>query len=186
VPIEEAVEKGIRDYVKKIRLSQPVYDAFMADGIRYNTSTFVNKLQQTRVNGGPVDRSKIEEIFRYINKLEEEDGRSLWKDDKLNSIKAALDNENKMEMFLRRCAEPMVRAELGDSHAATALEVLIDAGELKTLLGLAVKQEKEQCSWETTIGPAVKAIKRLGRTSAGKDMERLAEYAKAHQKPVAV
>jgi hypothetical protein len=54
---------------------------------------------------------------------------------------------------------------------------------LTYLVGLALQQEKEQCSWEATIGPAVKALKRLGRTSAGQDMDKLAEYAKTHQKP---
>ncbi|EKJ70219.1 hypothetical protein FPSE_09593 [Fusarium pseudograminearum CS3096] len=186
VPVEEAVEKHLRDYVKKIRESADVAKSYDHYGLGYDTCILVSRLQQTRVNGGPVDRSKIAQIFNDINADRVKEGHKPREESMLKNIEAAFSDDDKMELWLKRCAEPMVRNDDGDNHAATALEVLIDAGDLKTLVGWSVTQEREQCSWEATIGPAVKALRRLGRTSAGKDMQKLAEYAKAHQKPVKV
>ncbi|UZP37038.1 hypothetical protein NXS19_004854 [Fusarium pseudograminearum] len=112
--------------------------------------------------------------------------RHPWPDSALETIKTAFSDDTKMELWLNRCAEPMVRNSTSDNYAAMAIETLIDAEDLKTLVDLAIQKEKEQCSWEATIGPAVKALRRLGRTSSGVDMDRLAQYAKVHQKPMSV
>ncbi|KAM0187025.1 hypothetical protein ACHAPA_011842 [Fusarium lateritium] len=187
VPIEQAVEKALRDYIQKIRKSEPVSTAYSRHSLQYDTPLLINKLQQTRVNGGPVDRSKVEQFFREINedrvKVRDLHPRP---DDMLRSMEAALDTDEKMELFLERCAEPLVRSESSDNHAATAIEMILDSEDFNWLINYAVAVEKENLSWEATIGPAVKALKRLGRTSAGKDVEKLAEYAKAHQKPQTV
>ncbi|KAM0226717.1 hypothetical protein ACHAP5_012330 [Fusarium lateritium] len=187
VPIEQAVQKALGNYVQKIRKSEPISTAYHRLGLSYDTPLLINKLQQTRVNGGPVDRSKIEQFFREINedrvKVRDLHPRP---DDMLKSMEAALDTDEKMELFLERCAEPLVRGESSDDNAATAIELILDCEDFMWLINYAVAVEEENLSWEATIGPAIKALKRLGRTSAGKDVERLAQYAKEHQKPQTV
>ena len=153
----------------------------------YDTPLLIAKLQQTRMNGGPVDRSKIKQFFNEINedRVKQRD-LAAKPDDMLKNIEVALDTDEKMELFLERCAEPMVENESSDNHAATGIEMVLDSGDFKWLINYAAAVEKDNLSWEATIGPAVKAIKRLGRTSAGKDFDKLAAYAKAHQKPQTV
>ncbi|KAK6857256.1 hypothetical protein PG995_007443 [Apiospora arundinis] len=72
-----------------------------------------------------------------------------------------------------------------DNDEFGALErMMAPGGDVDALLAQAREWEAKQCSWEATIGPAVKALRRLGRTSSGKDYKKLAQYAQTHAKPV--
>ncbi|KAM0418235.1 hypothetical protein ACHAPD_004592 [Fusarium lateritium] len=51
---------------------------------------------------------------------------------------------------------------------------------------MAANEEKEKCSWNGTFGPAINALKDLGRAGVNKDWGKLAEHAKARQQAVAV
>lgn len=186
VPIDKAVENYFSDYAKKIKRTDAVALAYNAVGIGSSTYILVNKLQGSRVNGGPVDRSKIEQFFNELNEYKKSIGGFVYAEDSGAKLKAILDTDEKVELFLERCLEPTVSHESQDSHAPVAIQYLLDQGEFQKLLDLAEAEEKEHCSWEATIGPAIKALRRLGRTSAGKDMNKLAEYAKVHQKPQTV
>ncbi|KAH7183240.1 uncharacterized protein B0J16DRAFT_373745 [Fusarium flagelliforme] len=183
VPIEEAVHNYFRYYEEKIKRTDPVGLAYNYNGLRQDTYQLVSMLQSTRVNGGPVDRSKIGEIFKAIDEYQKSRGSYTHGEEKATKTMALFDTDEKMELFLERCQEPMVSHEPQDSNATAGIKYLVEEGEFKKLLDLAVAEEKKYCSWEATVGPAIKALRRLGRTSAGKDMNKLADYAKTHQKP---
>lgn len=134
------------------------------------------------MDGGPVDLKQIPRIFGLLNK-ERKGTFHPFGDDKLKHVVKTLDTDKKAQLSLRRCAEPMITGDSSDDVNVLGIEEMIACGDLDSLLDEAIKTEKKDCSWEATIGPAVKAIKRLGRTSDGKDHEKLANYAKAHQKP---
>ncbi|KAK7972327.1 hypothetical protein PG988_006461 [Apiospora saccharicola] len=61
-----------------------------------------------------------------------------------------------------------------------------DGSEIDKLFAAAKRAEKERCSWDATIGPADKALRRLGRTSSGKDYNKLAQYAQTNAKHISV
>jgi len=137
------------------------------------------------VDGGPVDRSKIDAFFKSINDYKKRINVCVHPEEQATKTKALLDTDEKMDLFLERCMEPLICHQAEDSHAPAAINYLVEEGDLKKLLDLAVAEEKEHCSWDATTGPAIKALRRLGRTRAGEDMNKLADYAKAHQKPQA-
>ncbi|KAJ4111433.1 hypothetical protein NW768_011786 [Fusarium equiseti] len=186
VPFEEAVEKSLRNYVEKIRRSESVSTAYNYQGLRFDTHLLVSRLQQSRVNGGPADRSKLPQFFKEVNEDVVSREFKPYSDDVLKNIEAALDTDEKMELFLERCAEPMVENASSDNHAATAIEHILDSPDFKWLINYAAAVEKENLSWEGTLGPALKALKKLGRTGVEQGFDNLAAYAKAHQKPVTV
>ncbi|RFN47474.1 hypothetical protein FIE12Z_8269 [Fusarium flagelliforme] len=183
VPIEEAVHNHFRYYEEKIKRTDPVGLAYNSIGLRSDTYLLVSMLQNTRVDGGPVDRSKIGEMFKVIDEYKKNRGSYTHGEEKAARTMAFFDTDEKMELFLERCMEPMVSHESQDSNATAGIKYLVEEGEFKKLLDLTVAEEKQHCSWEATVGPAIKALRRLGRTSAGKDMNKLADYAKTHQKP---
>ena len=186
MPLEQAVEKALRNYIQKVRKSEPVATAYNKRSLSWDNPLFIQKLQQSRVNGGPADRSKITQFFKEVNEDRVARDYRPFEDDVLKNIQAAFDTDEKMALFMERCAEPMIDNESSDKHAATAIEYILDSPDFKWLMNYAAAVEKENLSWEATIGPAVKALKRLGRTSAGKDFDKLAAYAKAHRKPQTV
>ncbi|RBR26386.1 uncharacterized protein FIESC28_00791 [Fusarium coffeatum] len=186
VPLQQAIERALRNYIQKIRKSEPVSTAYNRKSLGWDNPLFIKKLQQTRVNGGPADRSKIPQFFKEVNEDRVAREYKPFEDDVLKNIEAAFNTDEKMALFMERCAEPFVENESSDRHAATAIEYVLDSPDFKWLMDYAAAAEKENLSWEATIGPAVKALKRLGRTSAGKDFDKLAAYAKAHQKPQTV
>jgi hypothetical protein len=94
-----------------------------------------------------------------------------------------LNNNERMQLWLERCAEPMFNGGPEDDVNVLGIEMISASADFDSLLNVAIELEEAECSWEVTIGPAVKAIRRLGRTSAGRDYEKLAAYAKVHQKP---
>jgi hypothetical protein len=94
----------------------------------YDTSFIVTGLQKTRINGGPVERSKLDQVLREINADRKAKDRYVSPDDKLESIKAVFDTEEKVKLFMKRCSEPLIRGNSGGNQAAIALEELVDFG----------------------------------------------------------
>ncbi|KAG8355599.1 hypothetical protein FVEN_g6492 [Fusarium venenatum] len=126
---DEAVETYLRDYVQKIRQSEAVAKDY-GDGLSTDTCILFNNLQKNKVNGGPVDRSKLEEIFKEvfkeINKERETAGSNPWEKSRLETMESVFNNDENMELFMKRCSEPLVRNSTRDNYVATALELLID------------------------------------------------------------
>ncbi|CEI60331.1 unnamed protein product [Fusarium venenatum] len=129
VPLNKAVETYLRDYVQKIRQSEAVAKDY-GDGLSTDTCILFNNLQKNKVNGGPVDRSKLEEIFKEvfkeINKERETAGSNPWEKSRLETMESVFNNDENMELFMKRCSEPLVRNSTRDNYVATALELLID------------------------------------------------------------
>lgn len=62
------------------------------------------------------------------------------------------------------------------------MKMLLASDKFPGVLRQISDMENAKLSWSKTIGPACVAIIRLGRRSAGKDFEKLAEYARGHAK----
>lgn len=182
VPIKEAVVDKVTDFVSKIKEGLPISKAYAQDGFGSKTPRFIELLNQTRVKEGLPDRAKIPTIFSQINKEEEARGLSAWKDHTLQNLKKVLSDDEQMELFLRVRGDPQLDG-YHDEDEITVIEDMLAARDIGWVVDEAVKLEGEKCSWDGNIGPALKAIRRLGRTSAGQGYEDLAQYAKDHQKP---
>lgn len=62
------------------------------------------------------------------------------------NIEAALNTDEKMELFLERCAEPLVAGESSGNHAATTIETILTSEDYKWLINYAEAVEKENLS----------------------------------------
>jgi hypothetical protein len=68
------------------------------------------------------------------------------------------------------------------SSEINCLELVLASPSLVDgLVKKAIENEEEHLSWLKDIGPAVTAIKKRGRSSRGKDVARLAQYARRHR-----
>ncbi|KAJ4005505.1 hypothetical protein NW752_002338 [Fusarium irregulare] len=105
---------------------------------------------------------KIPQFFKEVNEDKVAREYRPFEDDVLKNIQAAFDIDEKMALFMERCAEPLIENESSDKHAATTIEYILDSGDFKWLMNYAAVVEKENLSWEATIGPAVKALEDLG------------------------
>ncbi|KAJ6028676.1 hypothetical protein N7540_004252 [Penicillium herquei] len=96
-----------------------------------------------------------------------------------------LDTDENIKHFVRwRSETNFVRWTHKLEVQCACVKLILEKDGLDKVCTFAEKAEKENLSWERTIGPAVTAIRRLGKRSAGKDAEKLAEYARAHaQRP---
>ncbi|KAK8073434.1 hypothetical protein PG994_004333 [Apiospora phragmitis] len=85
------------------------------------------------------------------------------------TLTQAIDTKEELDMFLARRAEPQLESQARDNDNFQGFELMVSSGDLDKLLATAEAWEKEHCSWEATIGPAIKVLRRLGRTSSGKE-----------------
>ena len=83
------------------------------------------------MNGGPADRSKIPQFFKEVNEDKVAREYRPFEDDVLKNIQAAFDTDEKMALFMERCAEPRIENESSDKHAATTIEYILDSGDFK-------------------------------------------------------
>lgn len=161
-------------------------EAYSKDGIEGSAKAlFIHRLNETRVAWGPPDRAKIPAILEQAKSdWPKEHFNPFAEESKVKNVIKVLDTDKKLELFLRRCGEPMLKGYAPEDEMATMIiEDIMGSGDLDTLLETATALERKYCSWEATVGPALKAIRRLGRTSAGKDVDNLARYAQIHEKP---
>lgn len=140
-------------------------------------------LLRAKSAGGKLDRSKIPGIIKQINDEINEEWRYKMKPELIKKLSNYFDSDEKLSIFIRYRAEPLFNT-YHTPDEVKALKVLLDDGTLDNLVDQAAQWEKEYCSWDVTIGPAVKALRRLGSTSAGQDFNSLARYAKDHEKPL--
>lgn len=94
------------------------------------------------------------------------------------------DTEERLRLFVLTRADPIL-PQLPNAlqRETSVLDSVVNSKTLDSLLEKAISLEEDNLSWGATIGPAVTAIRRLGRRSAGKDAKSLADYAKDHAKP---
>lgn len=168
-------------FVKRVKDSSSIATEYDQNGLGVTTPLFVHKLLEAKVKGGPVDLKQIPRIFHQLNE-ERVPRYHPWGSDKLDHLVKTFDTDERMQLWLKRCAEPMLAGDSSDDVHILGIDEILDGSDLDSLLDRAIALEKQHCSWEATIGPVIKAIRRLGRMSDGKDYENLASYARQHQK----
>ncbi|KAK8109475.1 hypothetical protein PG999_007612 [Apiospora kogelbergensis] len=194
VPIETAVKNNLEDFCKRFKASAPTVNLMIDQYIQPDMQIWVVKgMRQMRTQQKPPYKDYLlqmwEEYRQFFEKVFPDRfnpfGKEGKEDRRPGNISKILDTEAKLDLFLGRRAEPQLKASMRDDDEFECLERMMANGDVGTLLQRAQELEVQHCSWKATIGPAVKALRRLGCTSSGKDYNNLAQYAKDHAQPVA-
>lgn len=175
--MKDAVKARLDWISKQVEESSAIVAAYESDNLYTMESDFINELNQTRVNNGPANRGEIPRIFNELNQRRE----NPMSEKKLEHLLKIFTTDKLLELWLRSRAEPALRGDRSDHNAMVGIAAMTACGDIDTLLNSAIKLEKASCSWAATVGPAVKALQRLGRTSAGYDFDALAEFARQYE-----
>ncbi|KAK8876876.1 hypothetical protein PGQ11_001822 [Apiospora arundinis] len=197
VSLETAVKNKLAEFSKQFKASKPVVDECLKwyRSPQGNVLIIKRLLEIRKRQNQPKPPALAEEYAKMWAECNKEYGElyptapnefSLDKKDwVLPAVVKSLDTRAKLDLFLARRAEPQLTGAARDNDEFGALErMMAPGGDVDALLAQAKEWEAKHCSWEATIGPAVKALRRLGRTSSGKDYKKLAQYAQTHAKPV--
>jgi hypothetical protein len=180
--MKDAVRDMLAKFVARVKESSAIATEYQQNDFHTSSSRFVQLLNETKSEKGLVDRKAIPRIFRQLNDERTPDFYA-FPDEKLKHVVKTFNTDERMKLWLKRCEEPMISGGPEDDVNIMGIEELMACGDVDSLLDKAIELEREHCSWATILGPALKAIRRLGRTSAGQDDQKLATYAKEHQKP---
>lgn len=94
-----------------------------------------------------------------------------------------LNTDERIEKILTLAEDPGYKTALAEvREAIECMKMLLASDKFPGVLRQIADMENAKLSWSKTIGPACVAIIRLRRRSAGKDFEKLAEYARSHAK----
>jgi hypothetical protein len=189
IPLKDAVREELQKFVERhdgvyeIEKKVKYHDDDSTPGFETNTPRFVQLLHAKRVANGAVTTEDITPICQQMNTELGTAGAEPLADKQVAKMIKVLNTPERLVQWLEYRQEPLLRGESEDVAAMMAVDEVVKGTEFDTLMAEATKLEKQNCSWEATIGPAMKALRRLGRTSAGKDFDKLANYAKDHGKP---
>ncbi|KAK8872357.1 hypothetical protein PGQ11_002871 [Apiospora arundinis] len=199
VPLETAVKTKLAEFAKKFKESAPVVDQCNRwDFSLARMALIVKRLPAIRQRQDQKNPPTLTAEYTTMwNECRPEYAAMYGDEDnpfalpateaKLKEVVAALSTRAKLDLYLARRAEPQLQGTRRDNDEFAALERMMEpGGDIDSLLAKAKDWERKKCSWEATIGPAVKALRRLGRGSSGHDFAELAKYAQAHAKPVSV
>ncbi|KAJ5224158.1 uncharacterized protein N7469_007661 [Penicillium citrinum] len=143
-------------------------------------SHFIPLVLKTCVDGKP-NRKVWPELLKQVS-IEMYGKDKEWTGRKATHMAQCLDTDEKWNIWLASRNDPLIDP-FYDNDEITAIDNMVASGDLDKIVDASIAWEQENCSWEATIGPAMKAIKRLGRTAVGRDFKSLAQYAQDHQKP---
>lgn len=180
--------KAVRDILEKTtKFTAPAVDLlsdWYTSVMAYNdyTANFVEGMTSYSKTGVPT-LDELPDIFHKIQM--KDDGNKLVADANIERALKIMDTDEKIDQFLTLRRDPGVKsAVLYVQHRVEYCQLLLkDFGNLNQALNKIAEEEKNNLSWAKSIGPACVAIVRLGKRSAGKDFEKLAEYARAHSRP---
>jgi hypothetical protein len=92
-----------------------------------------------------------------------------------------LNTDERIEKLLTLRQDPWLDTALFEvREVVQCMKMLLASDKFPGVLKQIVDLEYENLSWSKTVGPSCVAIIRLGKRSAGKDFENLAEYARKH------
>lgn len=125
--------------------------------------------------------AELPDIFANDEKEAKEHGvKPLDKKHVAAAIKI-LNTDERIEKILTLSQDPGLNTALAEvKEAVECMKMLLASDKFPGVLKQIADMEYEKLSWSKTIGPACVAIIRLGKRSAGKDFEKLAEYARKH------
>lgn len=159
------------------------YDEDETLGFEKETPRFVQLLHAKRVESGSVSAKDIKPICQQMNKELGARGAELLSDKQVAKMAKVLNTQADLIKWLDNRQEPLLVGEKEDETTLLGIGEILEGGEFDGMVKSATDLEKANCSWQAIIGPAMKALRRLGRTAAGKDFDKLAKYAKEHGKP---
>lgn len=190
VSLKKALVDSLQAFVKKhegtfmIEGNVKDWDDENTPGYEDETPRFVQLLHAKRVaNGGSIHVKDITPISNQINEELTARGADKFTDKQMAKMVRILNTDARLTAWLESRQEPLLVGLREDETTILCIMEMLKTGDIESLADHAAAWEKTHCSWESTIGPAVKALRRLGRTSAGKDHAKLAQYAKEHAKP---
>ncbi|PHH79202.1 hypothetical protein CDD82_2546 [Ophiocordyceps australis] len=181
VPLRDAVKASFSEFLKDGENMTPVA---MDWRFKVNTYDSTTAAVVAEITGGRKGMllPKAAEIPAILKKIHE-NNTSMLPDHEIKTISEVLGTDERVEQFIQFRSDPGL-PNLGDNvkKQIECAKSAQEAGKLDDLLNTAAGLEKQYLSWERTIGPAVTAIRRLGKRSAGQDAGRLADYARNHQR----
>lgn len=181
----KAVFDIISDYTSYVEKALPLLDEWYQKVSKdsYTNAVYCWGMQVYSKTGIP----KVDELPAIFLKLQDPDeGGYTWLEkEKSDKALKVLNTDERIEQFLALRLDPGVNTATGYVRTEIGyLKVLLASKKLKDVLDQIASLEKDNLSWSKTVGPACVAISRLGKRSQGKDLEKLAEYARKHsQRP---
>ncbi|KAF5244273.1 hypothetical protein FANTH_7783 [Fusarium anthophilum] len=183
-PLLKVIEPKLRAFIKVMAETKPILYEYITDSFGRFDKDFYERLDGTRVNGGPVDRTKLEEVVKGLQKyVQDTCGYETGKATTAAHVKRVFDTDEKMALFMKRYHEPMANGERNDDNTAKGLELMLENGDVKKLVDFAVKLEEEKCSWKATIGPGIQALSKAEKEPTKQDFDKVLRYAKDHSGP---
>jgi len=179
--LEKFVKKHEGAYVVEGKVKD--HDDEGTPGFEDETPRFVQLLCGKRAANGSVSTKVITPIFHQLNEERKAREADVLSDKQLAKVVKALNTDARLGLWLESRQEPLLSGGQRDETTILGVKEFLEGPDLGALVSGATELEETCCSWQATIGPAVKALRRLGRTSAGKDFDKLAKYAKEHAKP---
>lgn len=184
MPFSKAVEDILTEWTSYVENSIPVLMEWYSEvsmGREVN-SYFCHIIQSSAKNGVP----KSSELPAIIAEAQKSDGYNAVSKNQFENALKVLNTDERIEQFLSLRLDPGVNTAVGYVRdEVKCFKAVLASGKLKDVLDKIESLEKDNLSWSKTVGPACVAIIRLGKRSAGKDLEKLAEYARKHaRRPV--
>ncbi|KAJ5982616.1 hypothetical protein N7451_012716 [Penicillium sp. IBT 35674x] len=186
VPLRKAVADVLTDYTSYLEKSMPVlkewYDNVSYD--RHINSAVCEEILRASKNGLPKVNQIPEILLRVQKSVVVNDKGGYWISDSVRQNMAnILNSDERIEQYVTVRSDPGISVAWGYiAQEVACFKLVLASKEIGGVLDKISSLEKNKLSWEKTIGPSCIAIIRLGKRSAGKDAEKLAEYARAHAK----
>ncbi|KAJ6029600.1 uncharacterized protein N7446_011047 [Penicillium canescens] len=177
VPFKDATKGALVEFSKQYSAAADVAMRWRTEINTYEkiTTALIRKLVEANV--------KVADVPGIVAKLQVEEEK-LMKGENAEKMCKFFTSDEEVRLFVSLRADPAIpNSETFLARDAHILNSVVKSKELDSLLNKALALEEASLTWAKTIGPAVTAIRRLGRRSAGKDASALAQYAKDHIKP---
>lgn len=183
-PFKAAVKGALSEFVGRTKSGSAVVSEWQKKVNTYYeyTEALIVKLANARADGV---LPKLGDLPKLASEVKDELPETYQKGlrDIVNQTVKFFDTEQRLWHFVSTRADPILALQPNAlQKEVTTLDSIVNSDKLDGLLDKAASLEEDELSWKATIGPAVTAIRRLGRRSAGKDAKSLAQYAKDHVK----
>ncbi|KAJ6069142.1 hypothetical protein N7499_011029 [Penicillium canescens] len=176
VPFKDATKGALVEFSKQYSAAAHIAMRWRTEINTYQhiTTALIRKLVEAN--------AKVADVPGIVAKLQEEEER--LGSETAEKMCTFFTSDEEVRLFVSLRADPAIpNSETWLVQDAHILNSVVKSKELDSLLNKALALEEASLTWAKTIGPAVTAIRRLGRRSAGKDASALARYAKDHIKP---
>ena len=143
------------------------------------TRSIVERVSEARLNGALPTIKNLPDIVARVG----ESYPGYLYEHHIKNILGVINSDRQLWLFMEWRTDPgLPNLAENLSSEINCLELVLASPSLVDgLVKKAIENEEEHLSWLKDIGPAVTAIKKRGRSSRGKDVARLAQYARRHR-----